>query len=239
MNQQIISFATNDAIDKARNYFIQTCGLNFDQNKHVRMMQIAESILEEGVRDIHMQALISEFGNEVLNEDLMTIDKVAFQCNAFSRLEHDKVLGIFPYILTVGEVSTKSESISDQLFADIWGTSFVDTARDLLQREIEEYVNKKWDRTDIVVSSSFGPGFFGMDVTMMRNFFEVLDGDKINVELRGNSLLVPLKSCAGFYIAVEDEWVLPPADCINCIGNTGGCHFCKNNAKKLSHIKQV
>lgn len=239
MNQQIISFATYDAEEKARNYFVQTCGLDFDKNKHVRMMQIAESILKEGIGDIHIKALISEFGNEVLKEDLMALDKVVFQCNAFSQLEQKKVLAIFPYILTVGEVSTKSESISDQLFADIWGTSFVDTARDLLQSTLEEYVSKKWNRTDIVVSSSFGPGFYGMDVTMMCNFFEVLDGNKINVELRGNSLLVPLKSCAGFFIAVEDEWVLPPADCQNCKGNSGGCQFCMNNPQKLSRINKA
>ncbi|WP_324823306.1 hypothetical protein [Sinanaerobacter sp. ZZT-01] len=234
MNQHIISFAVSDAIEKARNYYIQTCGLSFEKDKHVRMMRIAEDILNEGIKGLHMYALISEFGKEVLKDNAMVLNGVTFRCNAFSQLDQDKVLAIYPYILTIGEITTKSDSISDQLFADIWGTSFVDAARDLLQDEIEEHLKEKYNRTDIVVSSSFGPGFYGMDVTMMKKFFQVLDGSKVGVELKGNSLLLPLKSCAGFYVAVENKWVLPPADCQNCLGNAGGCSFCKNNPQKLS-----
>lgn len=239
MNEKIFSFAIETAIEKAREYFIQTCGLKFDNNKHVRMMEDAEAVLKQGIQDVHMQALTSQFRGNVLNDDRMILDDVVFQCNAFSRLEHGKVLAVYPYILSVGEVSTVSDSIANQLFADIWGTSFVDTARDLLQEELEKEMMQELNREGFVLSSSFGPGFYGMDVTMMKNFFEVLDGSKIGVNLRGNSLLVPLKSCAGFFVAVEGEWVLPPRDCQNCLGNSGGCRFCKNNPQRVAQSKMV
>ena len=84
---------------------------------------------------------------------------------------------------------------------------------------------------------SFGPGFYGMDVTQVGNYFNLLDAEKINVKVKDNSLMLPLKSCAGFFIVVEDESKLPSVDCISCMADHKGCNYCQYMIKKDSQKK--
>ncbi len=235
MNQEMISFQIEDAVELARTYFIQSCRFDLSKREHIRLMQAAENILREGMKEIQIRALVSEISElpkDTLEDDVIILDGISFQCNAFSQLQIGSIAGIYPYILTIGEIKTKSKSASDQLFADIWGTSFIDAARDLLQKWIEKHLREKHNQNSAVVSSSFGPGFYGMTVTAVSDFFQLLDGRKIGVELTESGILLPVKSCTGFYIAAHHEWALPPGDCLSCLGNAGGCDFCKNNPKR-------
>lgn len=82
-----------------------------------------------------------------------------------------------------------------------------------------------------VILDSFGPGYYGMDVDQIGRFFQILDGDSIGVRARTNSLMLPLKSCAGFYIIVDDDTRLPSADCANCHSDHSGCEFCQSRIR--------
>ena len=233
-NDQILhSFSNEAALPRAWAYYLKTCGLpeKPESPKQRRMLERSEAVLSECLPMVNIRALTRRFGAEGLAGGALSLGPATFHCPAFGRLERDSVLSIYAYVLSAGEVALETENVSDQLFADIWGTSFTDAGIDLLEAEIAR------ENPGAVISSSFGPGFFGMDISMLAEFFNILSPKDIGVSIRSNCLLLPLKSSAGFFFAVRDEWMLPTRDCESCHGghdrpgNAGGCLFCANYQK--------
>lgn len=224
MQNEIITFNRKEADTIATEYFFNICGFNRDKEKHKLMMNNGLTVRDEMMNNLNVRAVISAFGKEAICGKTIDLNEIKFECNAFEHINNASVKKIYAYILTAGGGDIDSESIMDRLYADIWGTAYVDAARDLLQKEIKDR------NLDLFVSESFGPGYYGMDVTQLNNFFKVLDGEKIGVQVKDSSLMVPVKSCAGFYIIVDNEGELPQSDCKDCLANSTGCQFC--NKKK-------
>jgi len=105
----------------------------------------------------------------------------------------------------------------EQVYAYIWGTAFTDAAREYFKHEILK---------DKEVSDGFGPGFYGMPMTQMKNIAALADAEKINVAVKENGLLVPLKSCAGIYFEVDGRYKKMKKECGECWGNPSGCTMC-------------
>lgn len=230
-----IDIPTDKALPIARKYYMRTCGLDEGQgsSKHARMLQRSISILGEVLPTVSMKAVIGEYPGSCLQDTKLVLDGVEFECSAFARLDPERIRGIYPYVVTAGEVRIDNGNISDILFGDIWGTAFAEAGRDLVRHIIAS------QNSDITVSSSFGPGFYGMDITMVGQFFELLKPETIGMELKNTSLMLPLKSCAGFFVVTEDEWSLPTRDCASCLGNTksGGCRFCASYLRSIAERK--
>lgn len=223
-NAVLHTYSAADALPIAWQYYLKTCGLEGTQDapRHARMRARSLAVLEEVLPKVSIRALSARFSGDCICGETLLLDGIPFECRAFGRLERGRVRAVYPYLLTAGDVFLETENVSDQLFADIWGTSFTDAGVELLAGELA------LENEGYVLSSSFGPGFFGMEIGMMERFFSLFDAAQIGVTLRSNSLLLPLKSCAGFFISLSDEWMLPTKDCESCIGNPGGCRFCRN-----------
>lgn len=224
MDSMLHAFLTEESLPLAWRYYLKTCGLEerADSPCHARMLARSSTVLGDILPQISLRALTRRFSGDCLSGETLTLDGVPFECRAFGRLEPARIHAVYPYILTAGDIRLETDNVSDRLFADIWGTSFTDAGVELLERVLSR------ENEGYALSSSFGPGFFGMDVTMLERFFSILDVSRIGVTLRSNCLLLPLKSCAGFFISLMDEWMLPTRDCESCFGNPGGCRFCKN-----------
>lgn len=140
-----------------------------------------------------------------------------FTCNAFEMIDPSTVKGVYLYALSVGDFGYPEEPIMDQLYADIWGSSFTDAARILIKKQIEE---------ESKLSDSFGPGFYGMDVSEMSKLASILSFDKLEMELKNSRILLPLKSCAGLYFAVTDDYRKMNSECESCRGSHKSCVLC-------------
>ncbi|MBR5315501.1 MAG: hypothetical protein IKU44_01815, partial [Firmicutes bacterium] len=127
MRNQKVSIRESAAYPFARERFIQTCGFNLETAKHQRMMKMGEKVREDGVDGIQIDALVSFYGKEVFHGDTIKVEDMELSCNYFSQIPKDAVEGIYFYMLTVGEcLFTTEENIMDFLYADIWGTNYVD-----------------------------------------------------------------------------------------------------------------
>jgi len=233
MNNQTISITMAEADVFAMEYFMKICGLNREGIKYQRMLKQGMEI-KERIRDsVDIKAIVSYFPGSAIKNNTAVFNGVAFHCNAFQRFDPAHVLGVYIYILTAGFFEFEhDEPILDQLYADIWGTAYVDAGIEVLKKYVEkELEGKHRYHEKITVLSSFGPGFYGMDVNQVSSFFEVLDGSKIGVHARSNSLMLPLKSCAGFYVAVDDKTDLPDSDCESCQSEYKNCAFCQTVIK--------
>jgi hypothetical protein len=227
----------------AEDYFRTICGFNRESMKHKprteSMMAAGISAREKISDSIHLRAILSDYGSEVVKDRAIRINDVSFFCNAFERIRPESSIRLYAYIVTAGEFELKDASITEQFFADTWGTAYVDAGRDILQKLIREDIaafvphpGKTAGAKDFFISDSFGPGYYGMEVTEIGHFFEILDGSKIGVTASAQSFMLPQKSCAGFFIAVNDITQLPGEDCRSCLAGKKGCNFCRFNVKK-------
>jgi len=223
-NAFLHTYSAQEALPAAWRYYLKTCGLPEEPAlpRHTRILARSSEVLNDIWPKISVRALTKRFPGDCLSGETLTLEGVKFECRAFGRLDPARIHAVYPYLLTAGDVHLDTDNVADGLFADIWGTSFTDAGLELLGRTLSS------ENEGYTLSPSFGPGFYGMDIGMMERFFALFDASAIGVTLCGSSMLIPLKSCAGFFIAGKDEGMLPVRDCESCIGNPGGCRFCKN-----------
>ena len=141
-------------------------------------------------------------------------------------------------MLTAGECYFSSEeNIMDFLYADIWGTNYVEAGIQLLTEKIEADMKERLPQQQTYLSEEFGPGYFGMPVIESRKFFNILDGDLIHVRVKESGLMIPQKTCTGLYLVFNRPDIKAEPECLRCRGNASGCQFCAIKAK-LGEKKQ-
>jgi hypothetical protein len=234
MNSQLIRISVEEADRYAQDYFINICGFrNKEGDKFKRMLDHGMRIREKITGRIDLKAVVSSFDGSVISGNTAKAGNSVFVCNAFEQLSRESIRRIYAYLFTAGIFELNDDDpVIDQLYADIWGTAYTDAGLQVLKERLKsDYDAGGADGGKgggaAVILDSFGPGYFGMDIDQIGTFFEVLDGDKIGVKARTNSLMLPLKSCAGFFVIVDDGSKLPPADCKSCHADHRGCEFCQ------------
>ena len=218
----------------AEKRFIQTCGFNLEKEKHQRMMKMGRKVREDGLDGIDIRALVSFFGPEVFDDGKISVNGQEIACNYFEQIPAESVEGIYFYMLSAGECYFSSEeNIMDFLYADIWGTNYVDAGIEVLTRDhIRKDMEERFSGREAYLSEEFGPGYFGMPVIETKKFFKILDGSLIVVRVKESGLMIPQKTCAGLYIVLNRSDIKAEPECMRCRGNKQGCQFCAVRAKK-------
>jgi len=239
MKNQVIRLSREEADRYAYDYFINICGFrNKEGDKYKRLLDHGMKIRERIVGKIDLKAVVSSYDRDIISGNTATIGDVAFVCNAFEQLNRDSIRKIYIYLLTAGDFGLNDDDpVIDQLYADIWGTAYTDAGLEVLKHRLKEEFDRNRSgqdaERDAVILDPFGPGFYGMDVDQIGRYFEVLDGERIGVKARTNSLMLPLKSCAGFFVIVDDGSKLPPKDCKSCHADHRGCEYCQAVIKRI------
>lgn len=232
MKNQVIIIPREKADSYAQEFFIKIAGLNITGEKCARML--SQGIyLKEIIKDkINIRAVVSSFPGTAINGNVAILDGIKFECNALRRFNPKGIIRIYAFILTAGDFDDKVHSSAlDQLFMDVWGTSYVEAGLKVLKQLINQNIQNIIDGSQssdsgFTILDHFGPGYYGMEVNQIKQFFELLDGDSIGVKLENNSLMIPIKSYAGFYIAASDGTILLESDCESCRAEYKNCSFC-------------
>ncbi len=234
MKNEVVILDRNKTDQIAERYFIKMCGFNQGQDIHKTMLQDGYSIRDKLLNESSIKAIISSFDKSVISEKTVDINGIKFECNAFRQIDKENINKIYIYILTAGHFELPDASMLELVYADAWGTAYVDAGRDILRSilSMDNYINQIERENDNFLSDSFGPGYYGMDITQVMNFFKVLDSGKIGVSVRESGLMEPAKSIAGFYIAVKDKNQIPGKDCQSCLSNAKGCYYCRAKNKQ-------
>ena len=231
MINKVIKIEEKDIYPSARDRFIKTNRFDLSRPEHKNLMDMAETLREKHLDQINVQAVVSYYDSVVFLNGHVIAEGQDIYCNFFSQIPEDAVEGIFFYALTAGECSCSEDSseknIMDELFADIWGTSYVDAGREYLEKEIlEKDIATRFQNRETFISDSFGPGYYGMAVQDSAKFFSVLNGSLINVSLNESGLMLPQKTCTGLYFILNRSDIRPEPSCVQCLGNPAGCDFC-------------
>lgn len=222
----VISFGEEEAFPLAREGFIKMCGFKSGSEKHAGMFAAAMKIREQGVSAINLRAILSEFDSDVIVENGILVGNVSLRCDSVFLIEKEKVRKVLFYIITADECSCESEQILDRVYADFWGTAYVDAAYRLFRDEVDSrYI--KGAEPESVLSDAFGPGYYGMPTEELKPFMQIMDGEKIGIKCLPSCVMVPIKSCAGFFFVMEKGANAPGKPCRDCRGNSSGCRYCK------------
>lgn len=204
----------------AMEYFLTSAGLNREGKKFQRMRQDAlrmREVIEERVQPRGQYAYYSA-GEIRKDKDALTVDGETFRCRAFEQIKSSSVKGLYVYACSAGDYSLPEESTLNQVYADLWGTALADAVRHLLKGELEK---------NGPLSDSFGPGFYGMEVMETHSIKKLLDFDQLGVTVKESGILVPVKSCAGLFFHVNDQYEPLDEACASCQGNARSCVSCQ------------
>ena len=233
MKNKVVCLDEKKVFPSALERFIQTCGFDLDRKKHQRMMQMAYDVRKNGLDGIDIKAVVSYYGPGVFKDGRIEAEGQKIQCNYFSQMPEGAVEGVYFYVLTVGECLFPSEEqIMDFLYADIWGTSYVDAGiAELKQSFLEKDLKDRFPGRELYLSEEFGPGYFGMPVIESKKFMKLLDADLIDVWVKESGLMIPQKTCTGLYLVLNRNDVKADVACMQCRGNSAGCMFCAIRGK--------
>jgi len=227
MRNRVLELDKSKGKERAKEYFIKICG--FDKNKRIPQKRIEEGIrtLEDIYESIHIQAILSEYGKSCIGKEEINLDGTVFKCKALSQVRSEDFIKIYTYMLTVGDIQSRNAKILWQVYYDIWLNAFVNTGRDLLR----SYIKGMQESPSSFISGSFGPGFYGMPVSELDKFFQVMNAEKIGIKNLDKHLMVPVKSHAGFYVITANREVLFEKDCANCVSSGKTCYYCQETTR--------
>lgn len=204
----------------AMKYFEESAGMNRKGPKADRIreggMRMRE-LLEEKI-DIHAEYVFFSKDEFLLDGDKLTTCGQNFTCKAFEQIDTESLEGLFLYACCVGDYAFPDEDILNQVYADIWGSAFSDSVRALIRKELEQHCR---------LSENFGPGFYGMSTRELGKLQQVLDFDKLGIEVRNNNIMIPLKSCAGLFFQINEQYTPIEPACSACYGNQSSCKLCQ------------
>ena len=215
MTPEMIEFSAKDFIPHARSAFERSCGFQVGNDKHRRMFELADSVLDDCIDKLHPTAIFSSMDGSALCDDVVSFGGFEFNCPAFSEIDPKLVQRIHLFVLTVGESGTKIPGITATVFADMWGTIFCDEAVASLSNRLNGSV--------IIY-----PGLYGLPLSSVRHICDLLDSERIGVFVNEPSYVMsPIKSCCGIIFEAYGDLTQPESRCEDCIGNKHWCIVCK------------
>lgn len=217
--------------EDAEDRFFRICSFNLAEAGQRQMEKAAFRIRGHLREQMDIRAVARFWENPVLQGDMLQLNDVTLRCGAFAQIPRDVVKGAFVYLLTIGETDIEAEDyIMTEIYHDIWGTSYVESALEVLRRDcLEAQLG-----ADLYLSESFGPGYYGMAMEESRILFSLLGEETAGVIQKASGLLLPEKSCIGLMLVYDRPGIRMPQACEKCLGSRGGCQFCEKR-----HVKEL
>ena len=225
MNREIITFDPRAFLPSVRAAFKSANGFKDGNEKHQRMEELGEQVLEDSMANLQLRAVVSAFAPDVLQDDTICIDDFSFHCPAFAQFDSRHIKRIYAFMLTVGEPKTTLEGITAAVFADMWATIFCDAMAEALAEMFHAPV-------------ILYPGFHGLELSNVPQFAKLLDAQSIGIRVQEpGCIMLPVKSSCGFMFETLDALPLAESKCEDCIGNKHWCIMCKKNEAKMQNKK--
>ncbi len=215
----------------AEERFFRICSFNLAEVGQRQMEKAAFRVRSHLQTQMDIRAVARFWENPVLQGDMLQLDDMTLRCGAFAQIPRDVVKGAFVYLLTIGETDIEAEDyIMTEIYHDIWGTSYVESALEVLRRDCLESRLE----ADLYLSESFGPGYYGMPMEEGKTLFALLGEETAGVSQKASGILLPEKSCIGLMLVYNRPGIRMPRACEKCLGSRGGCQFCeKRRIKEL------
>lgn len=203
--------------------FLRFSGIDREGKKYERMRTAAFQVKEQLAGQIDLRAGYTFYEAPTLCGGSVLLDGVTLRCSALEQISPSTVHGAYVYAITAGDFSLPDRPVTEQLYADLWGSAMVEAARKLLLEQL---------RSRSPISDSFGPGYYGMRTTELRQFDRLIDFKQLGISVYKGQILLPQKSCAGLLFAVDEGYRKLRGACAACLGNHTSCQLCEVNRRE-------
>ncbi|MDO0822099.1 vitamin B12 dependent methionine synthase [Desulfosporosinus nitroreducens] len=231
MKNHMIRLDKDQGKEVAEKNFTDMCGYNRGKPVPQKIIERSLRSLNDVYHQLEIKALISEYEKTCVDGINMLLNGKLFTCNALAQIPTEEIERIYIYLLTVGELNLSEASILNQVYYDMWQNAYMDAGQEILR----QYLQGLSCNTDRYVSDNFGPGFFGMDISQLEQFFAILDGEKISLKLLDSGFMSPTKSYAGFFLVTNSKQNFVGNDCENCLSSGKTCMYCKAGRKMAKY----
>lgn len=129
------------------------------------------------------------------------------------------------YGATIGEIVPDCRDMLEEYYAQWWMNAYLTAIRVYLK----DVLTKQKSQKEQAFSDGFGPGFYGIPIESIPEFYQLAEAEKIGISLKRNGTLFPVQSCLGMYLAMENPQRIGKRDCKHCLGRGKHCDFCSFN----------
>lgn len=203
-------------------FFLRESGIDKQGPKFDKMKKDAHQIRKVVESNVSIRAAYAYYDDVKLQGKTLSIGGQELDCAAFEQIDPESIEGAFVYAICAGDFWLDDKPILEQLYADIWGTAFTDASRELLMEQMGK---------GMTLSDSFGPGFYGMSMNEMQKMLKLVDFEALGIVVKPSNVIVPLKSCSGIFLHVNDKYQRLDSACQLCFGASRTCRLCGINKK--------
>lgn len=172
---------------------------------------------------MEVYVLLQPFAGECVHEGYLEFGNKKIECNVLEQIDTAGVEKGYLYAFHAPDVDLESAgSVLEQYYMEAFQVACMDVIRGWLQGYLERK-NSVYEK--MYCSPSFGPGYYGMGMDAVPELLGLMDASQVGVSWNGERMS-PKMSLVGTYLIAGEDMFEVDSDCIDCIGQSGGCEFC-------------
>ncbi|WP_330621712.1 cysteine-rich small domain-containing protein [Coprococcus eutactus] len=172
---------------------------------------------------MEVSVLLQPFAGECVHKGYLEFGNKKIECNVLEQIDTAGVEKGYLYAFHAPDVDLESAgSVLEQYYMETFQVACMDVIRGWIQGYLERkncVYEKKY------CSPSFGPGYYGMGMDAVPELLGLMDASQVGVSWNGERMSPKMSLVGAYLIAGEDVFAVD-SDCIDCIGQRGGCEFC-------------
>ena len=172
---------------------------------------------------MEVSVLLQPFAGECVHKGYLEFGNKKIECNVLEQIDTAGVEKGYLYAFNAPDVDLESAgSVLEQYYMETFQVACMDVIRGWIQGYLERK-NSVYEKK--YCSQSFGPGYYGMGMDAVPELLGLMDASQVSVSWNGERMS-PKMSLVGTYLIAGEDVFAVDSDCIDCIGQRGGCEFC-------------
>ena len=172
---------------------------------------------------MEVSVLLQPFAGECVHKGYLEFGNKKIECNVLEQIDTAGVEKGYLYAFHSPDVDLESAgSVLDQYYMETFQVACMDVIRGWIQGYLERK-NSVYEKK--YCSPSFGSGYYGMGMDAVPELLGLMDASQVGVSWNGERMSPKMSLVGAYLIAGEDVFAVD-SDCIDCIGQCGGCEFC-------------
>ena len=172
---------------------------------------------------MEVPVLLQPFAGECVHKGYLKFGNKKIECNVLEQIDTAGVEKGYLYAFHAPDVDLESAgSVLEQYYMEAFQVACMDVIRWWIQGYLERK-NSVYEKK--YCSPSFGPGYYGMGMDAVPELLGLMDASQVGVSWNGECMS-PKMSLVGTYLIAGEDVYAVDSDCIDCIGQRGGCESC-------------
>ena len=172
---------------------------------------------------MEVSVLLQPFAGECVHKGDLEFGNKKIECNVLEQIDTAGVEKGYLYAFHAPDVDLESAgSVLEQYYMETFQVACMDVIRGWIQGYLERK-NSVYEKK--YCSPSFGSGYYGMGMDAVPELLGLMDASQVGVSWNGERMSPKMSLVGAYLIAGEDVFAVD-SDCIDCIGQRGGCEFC-------------